>query len=384
MSERILRRLSLERLPRGDRARAAEAIEAETARTRAEEAKRKAALERAVEEHRRGLAGIATPKALRALGAAVRRERAALRALRETPGARRRDFERALRAGSKQLERAARELGIDARGLRALAAARARRVDRAVAPLAESAGRLLPGRPGFGGGRLPIDPPDRTVTPPFPLGVSYHNVDSSEGFSVGCDWEIDEPTGRVATRTWMRCADADWFEDYGSVWVEADLVFVHTAAATGKLSVLVDVTSLESASHIRLEDEFGFSGNHTDLRNFLTLRVYHPATPGVSTVEMGHFSRAGTDADDYLIARYPGSRSYAALESNGTVQEGDTFFVAVGTRSFDLSFTDDVEVTTRGDWSWVFNSIDVGTIPTGPIVTVTRKRAARRRKRRNA
>lgn len=372
MSERIVRKLSLERLPRRHRPLAVEAIAVEAAREKAENEKRRAAIERVIDEHRRAVHDLAGPKSVAALGEAARRERAVLRDLRRTPGGRPLEAAKAVRDGRKRLARAARDLGVHAGRLRQLAEARARRLARLTVPPAAAVkvGRLWNGVSLPGGIGLPIDPPDQTVIPPFPIGVTYRDSDPSEGFTVDSEWEIDEPIGRIATRTRMRCPDADWWNDFAFVWVEADLVFVCTAPATGRLSVTVEATNLEGTSRIRLEDEFGFSGSETHLRNYLTLRVYHPGTPGVSYAEMSYMSRTGTDGDVAETHHYPGSNYLATLESNGSVQQGDTFFVAIGTRNSDWSSTDDVEVETSSDFAWLIRSLDLRMLDGGPVIAV--------------
>ena len=384
MTDRILRKLSLERLPRRYRALATEAIEAEAARASAEAQARRAAVERAADEHRRSVLELVGERKLRALGEALRQERSTLRALRESGVTSPAEVEKAVRAGRKRLASAARALGVDLDGLRRLGAVRARRLEKATVPAAAATGRLID-RNSRRGKILPLEPPDQVITPPFPIGVQWHDSDSTEGFSVGSDWDIDEPTGRITARTWMRCPDADWWNDYAWVWIEAALVFVYTAPATGRLSVVIDATSLESSSRLRLKDEFGFSGSETHMRNFLTLHVFHPFTPGFSSVETGHFTRTGTGGNFAETARYPGSRYLAALDSPGTVQEGDTFFVAVGTQNYDRCSTDDVEVDSHSDWSWVINSLELRMFSGGPIFTVGgRALAAGRRGKRRA
>lgn len=390
MSERVLRKMGRARLSGRDRALAAAAIELEAARLRAEDEALRAAAARAIEAHREAMGELAGSRALRALGEALRRERAKLRELREAPGTTLTtpaEVEKAIRASRAQLGREARRLGVDLDRLAELTAARDRRLKRAAARAFAPAGAGLRLRraPGSAGLQLPLEPPDAVVTPPFLFGLVSRGTYASEGFTVGLDWEIDEPTGRIATRTWMRCPDADWWNDFAYVWVDAVLLFVYTAPATGQLSVLVDATSLESASRIRLKDEFGLSGSHSELANFLTLRVYHPATPDFTAVEMGRLARTGTDADVSQTLHFPGSRQLVALESNGTVQAGDTFFVAVGSRNADWSSTDDVEVETRSDFAWAIQQLELRMFAGPPIFSATeRALAARRRARRPA
>ena len=385
MIDRILRKLPLERLSRRDRALALKAIEAEAARERAENERRRAAIERLSEQHRQAVRGLVSEQQARELAVAARREQLALRGLRRTPGSDPRDVERAVREGRKRLGRHARELRVDLARLRDLGAARARRLSKLTDPAEAgvTAGRVKFGFMDTAGAPPHLDPPDAVVYPPFLFGVQYHHSDTSDDFTVDLDWEIDESIGRITTRSRMRCPDAGFWNDYATGWVEADLVFVYTAPATGRLSAVVEATNLEGTSRVSLENEFGFSSSETHLRNYMTLRVYHPATPGESFAEMSHLESRGTDGSTSENRYYPGSTYLATLESNGTVEAGDTFFVAVGTRNSDRSVTDDVSVETSSDFSWVIRSIELRMLGGDPVIPVVgRARKARRTARR--
>jgi hypothetical protein len=45
--------------------------------------------------------------------------------------------------------------------------------------------------------------------------------------------------------------------------------------------------------------------------------------------------------------------------SNGAVQQGDTFFVGVGTRTFDITRANDVGVDSLSDFGWFIRSVEV-------------------------
>ena len=147
----------------------------------------------------------------------------------------------------------------------------------------------------------------------------YHASETSDDFSVGYDWEIDETSGKVTARTRMRCPDAGFWIDHAWVWVDAVQVFQYTAPRTGRLSVIVELVNLEGRSEVALADEFGLSSSNTNLRNYMTLRVYHPAVPDISFAEMSHMSRTGTSGTVAESNHYPGSTYLATLESQGTV-----------------------------------------------------------------
>jgi hypothetical protein len=117
----------------------------------------------------------------------------------------------------------------------------------------------------------------------------------------------------------------------------------------------------------------------------MTLRVYHPAAPGVSFAEMSHVGHSGTSGTIAESHYDPGSTYLATLDSTGPVQAGETVFVAVGTRNSDRSTTNDVEVATTSDFSWLIRSLELRILDGGPVITVDgRALAARRAKRRTA
>ena len=385
--ERMVRKLPLERLSRRDRTLALRAIEADAARELAEREKRRATLERLTEEHRRAVAEILNEKQARQLSAAARREKAALRALRRTPGGAPRDGERAVRHGRKRLAHLARELGVDLKRVRDLGDAFGRRFAKSTEPAAAAVttSRLWDGfLRTVGTGHPHLAPPDATLFPPFLLGLMYHASEVSDDFSVGYDWEIDETSGKVTARTRMRCPDAGFWIDHAWVWVDAVQVFQYTAPRTGRLSVIVELVNLEGRSEVALADEFGLSSSNTNLRNYMTLRVYHPAVPDISFAEMSHMSRTGTSGTVAESNYYPGSTYLATFESQGTVEAGDTFFAAVGTRNSDRCTTDDVEVTTRSDFSWQIRSLELRILDGGPVIPVVGRPLAARRKRRGS
>jgi hypothetical protein len=58
-----------------------------------------------------------------------------------------------------------------------------------------------------------------------------------------------------------------------------------------------------------------------------------------------------------------GQHYFAHLFSAGPVPGGQSVAVTVGTRTFDISSTNDVEVHSRTDFQWFINSVEVRISP---------------------
>jgi hypothetical protein len=73
-----------------------------------------------------------------------------------------------------------------------------------------------------------------------------------------------------------------------------------------------------------------------------------------------------SDGDDVGLAQRPlvrGQHYFARLFSAGPVPAGRAVPVSVGTRSFDIVFTNDMEVHSRSNVQWFISSIQVRVTP---------------------
>ena len=113
-----------------------------------------------------------------------------------------------------------------------------------------------------------------------------------------------------------------------------------------------------------IADEWGWSEHWTHQHNYVSLNVFHPNVTERSLALMSQFDAEGNEDRSWRVrALTPGSHYYAHLLSNGTVQAGDTFFVGVGTRTFDITRANDVEVHSRSSFQWLIRSVEVRVVP---------------------
>lgn len=138
----------------------------------------------------------------------------------------------------------------------------------------------------------------------------------------------------------------------------------YEAPATGRLEVIVDASHQFGHHDLRIRNEWGFSEHWTNQNNYLSLNVFHPNITERSLALMSHFRREGADdrtwSEDALT---PGTHYYGHMVSKGAVQAGDTFFVGVGTRTFDITRANDVAVHSTSNFLWVIRSAEVRIVP---------------------
>jgi hypothetical protein len=378
----INRNMPLSLLPRRQQAATAKALEASDARERAATEARARAMETTLEAGRRALRDRVGADKLAALRAATRHEKVALAALREPPGGLRLDLAKAQRTRRKRADAAARKLGIDPAILRDIGRATDAKL---VAALGAPAGRVTDGAnlaanlgawqklsplhayPIDWGVRPPVDPGDpaqfRLFVPPFPLWNTAFNRVESANFKVRHEYNLVESLGVVGNIATMDCDDAGDF-DLAHAIVDTEVVFIYQAPRAGRLEVIVDAMNTFGHHDLRIADEWGWSDHWTYQKNYLSLDVFHPAMTARSLALMSQFDHEGSDDATFSVrALTPGNHYYGHMVSDGAVQEGDTFFVGVGTRTFDITRANDVEVHSRSNFQWLIRSVEVRIVP---------------------
>jgi hypothetical protein len=146
--------------------------------------------------------------------------------------------------------------------------------------------------------------------------------------------------------------------------VETFIAFGFDAPTAGLIEVLIDAQSSLAKYHLRTTDEWGWSDSFTRQHNYLMLRVLHPNSPESSYALMDNFSiETSSDeaVDREVLIR--GQHYYAQLFSSGPVPGGQSVVIEVGTRSWDVSTTNDVEIHSRSNYHWFINSVQVRIAP---------------------
>lgn len=378
----ISRNLALDRLPQKHRGPNAKAIDQQDECARSESDQRARKAQAVIEAGRRQLHDKLGAKNLTALRDAMLREKRALMALREPPGGLKLDVAGAHKARRKRIDAVVRKLGIDARVLHDIRDATNGKL---AAALGQPAGTVTPGANLHHnlaqwqalsplhqhaldwGVRPPYDPSDpgqfQVFGPDFPLwNLAFDRVES-DNFVVRRETTLNEHSGVVGNIATMDCNDAGSF-DLAHAVVDTEVVFIYEAPRAGRLEVIVDAMNAFGHHDLTIEDEWGWSEHWTYQRNYLSLNVFHPNITERSLALMSEFGREGDDDNHWSVrALTPGSHYYGHLLSNGTVQAGDTFFVGVGTRTFDITRANDVEVHSRSNFQWWIRSAEVRIVP---------------------
>ncbi len=200
--------------------------------------------------------------------------------------------------------------------------------------------------------------------PPF-FGFLFRFVpQASDNFRVDRLLLLDPSTGLVGNEATMDCGDAGDF-DYASATAEAQIAFGFEAPTTGLVEVLIDAQSTVGTHDLGMEDEWGWSESWTNQNNYLMMNVLHPNVPEPSLSLMSNFY-AEFDGDDSSAHRENltrGQHYFAQLFSAGPVPGGQSVVVTVGTRTFDISAANDVEVHSKTNFQWFINSVEVRIAP---------------------
>ncbi len=200
--------------------------------------------------------------------------------------------------------------------------------------------------------------------PPF-FGFLFRFVpQASDNFVVDRLLHLEPSTGLVGNEATMDCGSASDF-DYASATAEAQIAFGFEAPTTGLVEVLIDAQSTVGTHDLRMGDEWGWSESWTNQNNYLMLNVLHPNVHEPSLALMSNFY-AEFDGDDSTHHRENltrGQHYFAQLFSAGPVPGGQSVVVTVGTRTFDKSAANDVEVHSKTDFQWFINSVEVRIAP---------------------
>jgi hypothetical protein len=200
--------------------------------------------------------------------------------------------------------------------------------------------------------------------PPF-FGFLFRFVpQASDNFQVDRLLFLDPSSGLVGNEATMDCGDAGDF-DYASATAEAQIAFGFEAPTTGLVEVLIDAQSTIGTHDLGMEDEWGWSESWTNQNNYLMMNVLHPNVAEPSLSLMSNFY-AEFDGDDSTVHRENltrGQHYFAQLFSAGPVPGGQSVVVTVGTRTFDISAANDVEVHSKSNFQWFINSVEVRIAP---------------------
>jgi hypothetical protein len=201
------------------------------------------------------------------------------------------------------------------------------------------------------------------LRPPFSGFYTSFVPQASDNFRVDRQLFLNLDSGLAGSDATMDCDSADDF-DYASVTADAAIAFYFEAPTTGFVEVLIDAQSIIGTHDLRMEDEWGWSEGGANQFNYLMMTVLHENVPEPSLALMSDFS-AEFDGDDSTHHRENlthGQHYFAQLFSARPVSRGPVA-MTVGTRTFDISSANDVEVHSRSNFQWLINSVEVRIAP---------------------
>jgi hypothetical protein len=175
---------------------------------------------------------------------------------------------------------------------------------------------------------------------------------------------LHPPSGLVGNECTMDLDDAgDW--NVAHVIGEAQIAFAFTPPIAGLVEVLIDAQSTIGTHHIEIEDEFGFSDAWCRQNNYLMMNVLHANVPEHSLAHMSNLDE-DSGGDDVTTNRENltrGQHYFAQLFSSGPVPAGQSVIITVGTRSFDICYSNDMELHSRTNFQWFISSVEVRIAP---------------------
>ncbi|MFE9960222.1 hypothetical protein [Micromonospora sp. NPDC005299] len=199
--------------------------------------------------------------------------------------------------------------------------------------------------------------------PPF-FGFNFGFVPvHNDNFVVDRIHTLNPSVGDVGISITMGDGDAGDF-DYASGDGFSAVAFAFVPPTTGLVEVLIDAQCVQATHRLETTDEWGWSNSSTGQRNFLMLDVLHPSVSEPSYAEMSAFDEATDDDESFLQENLTrGAHYFAQLFSAGPVPAGQSVIVCAGTRSFDLSGTNDVSIESASDFRWFISSVEIRISP---------------------
>jgi hypothetical protein len=191
--------------------------------------------------------------------------------------------------------------------------------------------------------------------------VPVHN----EHFVVDRLHHLDPRAGLVGHEVTMDTPDDVDDFDYASGQVDTQIAFGFVPPVTGVIEVLIDAQNVECRHELRTEDRWGWSSSNTSQINYLSLDVLHPNTPNISLAEMSVFAKKTGGDDTYTVENHLvlGDHYFAQLRSSGSLVAGQSVVICIGTRSFDKSAANDVEIHSKSIFRWFIRSVEVRVMP---------------------
>ncbi len=199
--------------------------------------------------------------------------------------------------------------------------------------------------------------------PPF-FGFNFRFVPvRSSNFVVDRIHHLDPGAALVGHQVTMDIDVVD-DHDYASGQADTQIAFGFVPPVAGLIEVLIDAQCVECRHELRTVDRWGWSNSTTSQINYLALEVLHPNTPHISLAEMSRFVKKTAD-DTFTVVNnlLLGEHYFAQLRSSGPLPAGRSVVICVGTRSFDKSGANDVEIHSKSVFRWFIRSVEIRVLP---------------------
>lgn len=201
----------------------------------------------------------------------------------------------------------------------------------------------------------------RFFRPPYD-GWSWWIDGSMAGFTFTPTLFLDAGVGLVGNMSHVRDSDAS-DNDYAHMKYATAVSFWYQMPATGLIEVWIEGQSVASHHHLSLWDEWGWSNSSVTQQDFLTLKAsVGGSASALQMAEMSWF-RTSDETEGYWDNHYltDGATYWATLRSDPSViiPAGAWVLVEVGMLNFHSSFSNDVEVYSTMDFSWIIRNVAV-------------------------
>lgn len=333
-----------------------------------------------VEDSRRRIVRLVGAKAYAEVKEAVRRERSALRELRQPPEGFTRDFGKDRAAAKRRVEALVRKLGIGSDKVKAIhldAREKLRALLNPAGPGTTPGYNLAGHRDVWErvtGLKAPltdvvppaIDPknPHRWFwfLPPYSQYSTYYNSWNVDGFGIDRDF-FHSTGGWIGSEVTFDDSDASE-GDAAQAFAENWFALTFVPPANGRIDVVIQAECLRDNYDISMIDEFGFSSAHVLQANRLYMEVEEPIPPTFPVVMS--LVEAKTDGDDVVTSfdyLTPGHQYFASLSSIYGVGQASPVRFRIGNENTGYVFTDDMAVHCRYTFMWQIRSIGVRVAP---------------------
>jgi hypothetical protein len=192
--------------------------------------------------------------------------------------------------------------------------------------------------------------------PPF-WGFNFDfDSNHTSRFKVDREHVLSPAAGLVGNNVTMDVVDSGDYSAADAI-VDTQIGFGFEAPTAGVVEVLVDAVSGIATHDLDTSNEWGWSEFWIHQRNYLTMHVLHPDIPEPSLALMSHFEWNDiSDAHrEYLVSD---EHYFAQFLSPAPVPAGH-MVILVGTRTFDITRANDVEVHGRSNFLWYIRSVEV-------------------------